>query len=143
MQHGHRHEDLVAALDAERAPVTPVSVAFTPRQAPVRNVIAVCRFSGEPGREQEAAEAWAFDLTYFFLRGVGEAPAVEYQNGIYTVRGLMTTTHLGDRAPVTSFNHGGLASLDFILAPARVESLREMYPRTAAYRFDGRGQEGQ
>ena len=29
-----------------------------------RQVTAIARFRGGPGREQEAAEAWAFELTY-------------------------------------------------------------------------------
>ena len=48
---------------------------------PVRQVTAVMRFSGSPGRDDEAAEAWAFELTCYFLRGVSERPQVTYADG--------------------------------------------------------------
>jgi hypothetical protein len=103
-----------------------------------RLVTAVFRFYGGPGREQEAAEAWAFELTYYFLRGVGEQPSVTYDAGVYTVSGLMQTTHPGDRSPVTVFNGDSEpASLDFCVNPDRMASLREMYPRRTL-RWDGR-----
>jgi len=37
---------------------------------------AVCHYWAGPGREHDAALAWAYDLTYWFRRGVGEQPAV-------------------------------------------------------------------
>jgi hypothetical protein len=108
-----------------------------------RNVLAVFKFRGAPGREQEAAEAWAFELTYYFLRGVGEAPKVEFQPGItdrygvYTCTGLMTTTHPYDTSPVTAFNGGEPSELDFCIDPERQQRLREM--RTGKLmRWDGR-----
>lgn len=105
------------------------------------NVTAVCRFRGAPGQEARAAEAWAFDLTYYFLRGVGEAPAVTYSNGVYEVAGLMTTTHPGDQAPVTVFGLGAppdlAGDLDFCLSPDRVARLRRLYPDRTP-RWDGR-----
>lgn len=92
------------------------------------NVIARCRFRGGPGREQEAAEAWAFELTYYFLRGVGEAPQVTYSDGVYTCEGLMSTTHPWDRAPVTDFDSGSEPwDLDFCGDPDRRERLRNLY----------------
>lgn len=63
---------------------------------PPRLVRAGARFVGGPGREQEAAEAWAFELKVYFKRGVGEQPQVTYANGIYTVIGLIQTTHPSD-----------------------------------------------
>jgi hypothetical protein len=104
-------------------------------------VTAVFRFYGGPDREQEAAGAWAFELTYYFLRGVGEQPAVTYDPaaGVYTVSGLMQTTHPGDRSPVTVFNGDSKpSSLDFCVDPCRMATLREMYPRREP-RWDGRG----
>lgn len=104
----------------------------------VRTVEAVMCFSAGPGREQEAAEAWAFELTYYFTRGVGEQPRVEYADGVYTVTGLMTTTHPGDHGSPVIFNPGSPpGSLDFCLAPERQASLRELY-LTRGMRFDGR-----
>ena len=38
--------------------------------------IAVTHFWAGPGREHDAALAWAFELTHYFKRGVGEAPIV-------------------------------------------------------------------
>lgn len=61
-----------------------------------RLVLAGARFSGGPGREREAAEAWAFELKAYFKRGVGEQPEVIFADGVYTVTGLMQTTHPGD-----------------------------------------------
>jgi hypothetical protein len=103
----------------------------------VRNVIAVTRFRGTPGREQEAAEAWAFELTYYFLRGIGEPPQVTYQDGIYTCRGIMQTTHPGDR-DVTVFDEGTEPwDLDFGVNQDRRARLRELYLRSDHF-FDGR-----
>lgn len=104
---------------------------------PPRTVRAVMTFAGTPGREREAAEAWAFELTYYFTRAVGEQPEVTYEDGVYTCTGLMTTTHPGDSAPVTFFNAGEPYSLDFCADPERRKVLRELYPRRA-FRFDGR-----
>lgn len=157
MQHGHRHEDLVAELDAARpwareeagpadvrfdqsrftAAVRNLALSFEPHRVPARNVIATARFFGKPGREHDAAEAWAFELTYFFLRGVGEQPAVEYEDGIYTVTGMMTTTHPGDRA-VTNFTRELPWDLDFATATWRQTVLRDAYTERALPRFDGR-----
>jgi hypothetical protein len=107
-------------------------------QAEARNVIAVTRFRGGPGREQEAAEAWAFELTYYFLRGVGEPPQVTYSDGIYTCQGIMQTTHPLDRSPVTDFAPGPeVWDLDFCAGPDRRARLREMYSRSGHF-FDGR-----
>jgi hypothetical protein len=105
-----------------------------------RNVLGVFRFRGEPGREKDAAEAWAFELTYYFLRAVGEAPQVEYQGGVYTCTGLMTTTHPADTAPVTIFNrHAEPSDLNWVLSPWRQERLRELHDRRPQQlRFDGR-----
>ena len=101
-------------------------------------VTAVFRFYGGPEHEREAAEAWAFELTYYFLRGVGEQPAVTYDAGVYTVSGLMQTTHPGDRSPVTVFNGDSEpSSLDFCVDPDRAARLREMYPGRTL-RWDGR-----
>jgi hypothetical protein len=61
-----------------------------------RLVNAGARFTGGPGREQEAAEAWAFEMKAYFKRGVGEQPRVTYASGVYTVIGLIQTTHPGD-----------------------------------------------
>jgi hypothetical protein len=66
-------------------------------QVPARVLLAGARFTGGPGREQEAAQAWAFEMKAYFLRGVGESPRVDYTNGVYEVTGLITTTHPGDR----------------------------------------------
>lgn len=61
-----------------------------------RLVNAGARFTGSPGREREAAEAWAFEMKAYFKRGVGEQPVVTYAGGVYTVVGLIQTTHPGD-----------------------------------------------
>jgi hypothetical protein len=53
-------------------------------------------FARDP-REREAAEALAFEMKAYFLRGTGEQPDVTYANGTYEVTGLITTTHPGDR----------------------------------------------
>lgn len=37
---------------------------------------ANCRFWAGPDRLLDAARAWAYDLTYYFKRGVGERPEV-------------------------------------------------------------------
>lgn len=106
----------------------------SPHLAPLRQVTAVMRFTGTPGQEDRAREAWAFELTYFFLRGVGEAPqVVSYENGTYTVAGLIQTTHPADR-DVTEFTPA--SSLDFCLAPERAEHLKSLYDRGP--KFDGR-----
>jgi hypothetical protein len=157
MQHGHRHEDLVAALDnGKYAPEPPLSLgkdmtmifnggapttgppSWEPIHVPASNVIAIMRFYGGPGRERDAAEAWAFEITYYYLRSVGEQPAVEYTDGVYTVSGMMTTTHPCDRA-VTDFCPSGTAiRLDDALAPSRRTKLRTIYPSRCTWRFDGR-----
>jgi hypothetical protein len=100
-----------------------------------RVVIAICQFRGGPGREAEAAEAWAFELTYYFTRGVGEPPEVTYSDGVYTCKGLMTTTHPGDRDP-TWFDEGRPWDLDFG-GEERRERLRKLYAERTM-RFDGR-----
>lgn len=64
--------------------------------SPLRLVLAGTRFTGTPGREREAAEAWAFEMKAYFHRGVGEQPQVTYDHGTYTVIGLIQTTHPGD-----------------------------------------------
>ena len=169
MKGGIRHEDLVAALDAESVlvnsepgyfdrdviatwmsqsaevagAVTTGPPSFSPVRVPARNVIAVYRFRGGPGRETEAAEAWAFEITYYFLRGVGEQPIVTYQDGIYTVSGLMTTTHPWDRVPETVFGPDEPPHLDWIGDRKRRALLREMYPGREHWRFDGRDPEGE
>jgi hypothetical protein len=107
-------------------------------QTPVRQVTAVARFRGGPGREAEAAEAWAFEMVYYFTRAVGEPPRVEYADGVYTCTGLMQTTHPGDRSPVTVFDSKSEPwDLDFCADPARQERVRELYPRRGIW-FDGR-----
>jgi len=120
--------------------MTPAELATAVRdmRTEPRLVTAVFRFSGGPGREEEAAEAWAFELTYYFLRGVGEQPVVTYDAGVYTVSGLMQTTHPGDRSPVTVFNDGSEpSSLNFCTGPDRQARLREMYGGREP-RWDGR-----
>ena len=103
-----------------------------------RTVTAVTRFRGGPGREAEAAEAWAFELTYYFTRGVGEPPAVSYANGVYTCTGLMQTTDPGDKAPVTEFDADGEPwDLDFCADPGRRARVRAEYPERRVW-FDGR-----
>lgn len=93
-----------------------------------RVVIAVARFSGGPGRKAEAAEAWAFELTYYFLRRVGEQPQVSYENGVYTCTGLMTTTHPGDTSPVTVFDATAEPwKLDYSTNSERRKHLRALY----------------
>lgn len=90
---------------------------------------AIMKFAGTPGREREAAEAWAFELTYYFLRRVGEQPRVSYANGVYTCEGLMTTTHPGDSYPVTEFDKDAYpeANLDFCVSPERRARIRRLY----------------
>lgn len=61
-----------------------------------RLVLAGAQFTGTPGREREAAEAWAFEMAAYFKRGVGEQPEVTYSGGVYTVVGMIQTTHPGD-----------------------------------------------
>jgi hypothetical protein len=93
-----------------------------------RVVPAVAFFAGAPGREREAAEAWAFELKFYFRRRVGEQPEVEYKDGIYTCTGLMSTTHPGDTGTPVVFDYlSDPWSLDFSMAPDRRERLREMY----------------
>ena len=65
-------------------------------QVPAHDVLAGMRFTGSPGREDEAARAWAFELKVYFLRGVGEQPQVSHDGSVYTVVGLMRTTHPWD-----------------------------------------------
>jgi hypothetical protein len=105
--------------------------------APARTVTAVMKFRGTAGQEQRAAEAWAFELTYYFLRGVGEPPQVTYDNGVYTCSGPMTTTHPGDCGDPVLFDSGEPASLAFCTSPERTDSLRFLYPKRGL-RFDGR-----
>ena len=102
-----------------------------------RQVTAVMQFRGEPEQEARAAEAWAFDLTYYFTRGVGEAPSVSYENGIYTVTGLIQTTHPGDPDTCDRWCGETKPTIDFILSPERQASLRDLYSRRGIY-FDGR-----
>jgi len=102
-----------------------------------RQVTAVARFRGGPGREAEAAEAWAFELTCYFTRAVGEPPLVAYADGVYTCTGIMQTTHPGDRE-VTEFDgDAGPWDLDFCLDPARRGRLRALYPERGIW-YDGR-----
>lgn len=100
-----------------------------------RNVIAVTRFRGGPGRQQEAAEAWAFELTHYFTRGVGERPDVQYSDGVYTCTGLMTTTHPFDRDVTWFGEHSDPWDLDFSVNPERRARLRAL---DRPVRFDGR-----
>lgn len=101
-----------------------------------RQVTAIARFRAGPGREAEAAEAWAFELTYYFTRGVGEPPAVSYENGVYTCTGLIQTTHPGDRE-ITDFTSDGAWPLDWGMSEGRQEMLRGHYPDRAIW-YDGR-----
>lgn len=110
-----------------------------------RNVYATCRFRAGPGRFEEAAEAWAFELTYYFLRGVGEAPVVQYfpegpETGVYVCTGLMQTTHPGDRdESVFDAPPAPAWDLDRCSDPGRRQYLRDLYERRdPASRFDGR-----
>ncbi len=103
----------------------------------LRQVTAICQFRGGPGREQEAAEAWAFELTYYFLRGVGEAPQVTYEDGIYTCTGLMQATHPGDDGDLVEFDKGEPWDLDFCTGTDRRKRLQELYPACETG-FDGR-----
>lgn len=109
-------------------------------QTAPRQVTAVARFRGKPGREREAAEAWAFELTYYFTRGVSEPPQVSYENGVYTCTGVMQTTHPAD-GPVTDFCRDEPWSLSFCQDEQRRQQLRELYPRQGTW-FDGRDHEG-
>jgi len=62
-----------------------------------RAMLAGARFAGGPGRERDAERAWATELSIYFKRGIGELPVVRsYENGVYAVVGLITTTHPGD-----------------------------------------------
>jgi len=101
-----------------------------------RQVTATARFRGKPGREAEAAAAWAFELTYYFTRGTGEAPRVTYADGIYTCTGIMQTTYPGDRL-VTDFTPDEPWSLDYASGHDRQAMLREMYPGLGIW-YDGR-----
>lgn len=101
-----------------------------------RQVTAIARFRGGPGREQEAAEAWAFELTYYFTRCTGEPPTVSYADGIYTCTGIMQTTHPGDRE-ITDFTPDEPWWLDYNLNLGRQRSLREHYPDRGVW-YDGR-----
>jgi hypothetical protein len=103
-----------------------------------RQVTAVARFRAGPGREQQAAQAWAAELTWCFARGTGEEPAVRYDpdEGIYTVTGTIRTTYPFDEA-VTCFTPAGPPpGLSWILDPARQQALRDAWSRRAAW-FDG------
>lgn len=66
-------------------------------QGPLRHVLASAQLAGPAGQEREAAEAWAFEMKNYFLRGVGEPPVVTWKDGVYTVTGLISTTHPADR----------------------------------------------
>lgn len=101
-----------------------------------RQVTAIARFRGGPGRGAEAAEAWAFELTYYFTRGVGEPPQVTYEQGIYTCTGIMQTAHPDDHA-VTDFTPDEPWSPGFAADPDRQKLLREMYPGRGIW-YDGR-----
>lgn len=103
-----------------------------------RQVTAVMEFRGGPGREADAAAAWAFELTYYFTRGVGEPPLVSYDEaaGIYTCTGLIQTTHPGDKPVSDGWCGEPAPSIDFILSPERQALLRGTYPREVM--FDGR-----
>lgn len=115
----------------EHAPLV-TTIHTAPRQ-----VTAICRFRGGPGREREAAEQWAFELTYYFTRGVGEPPLVTWQDGVYTCTGLIQTTHPGD-SEVTDFSQDAWPLLDSQLRAGRERDLRAMYAERV-FRFDGRG----
>lgn len=91
-----------------------------------RDVIAVARFHGGPGRERDAAEAWAFELKYYFRRRVGEQPQVAYKDGVYTVTGLMTTSHPYDTDPTYFDADAEPWDLDFGGAQRR-KDLMDMY----------------
>lgn len=101
-----------------------------------QQVHATARFFGLPGLEQAAAEAWAFELTYYFLRGVGAAPVVSYENGIYTCTGLIQTTHPADHDPL-DFTPDEPWDLLFSMEPTRQARLRDMYEQPGP-KFDGR-----
>jgi hypothetical protein len=117
-------------------PVSDIADPLRDLRVPVRVVTAVTRFLAGPGREREAAEAWFFELRYFFLRGPAEAPpVVTYAGGVYTCTGQMTTTHPGDGNP-TVFDSGEPWDLKSCEDPARRAMLREIHPREE-YRFDG------
>lgn len=103
----------------------------------VRQVTATARFAGPPGMEREAAEAWAFELTYYFTRGVSEPPQVTYEDGVYTCTGLMQTTHPGDHDPVVFDRDAPPWALSFISDENRRQYLRELYGKRARW-FDGR-----
>jgi hypothetical protein len=106
--------------------------------ADARVVPAVTFFAGEPGREREAAEAWAFELKYYFRRRVGEQPRVEYEDGIYTCTGLMTTTHPGDTGTPVVFDYLSEPwDLEFSVDPYRRARLRLAYDDGC--RWDGTG----
>lgn len=106
-----------------------------PPDTAARQVTAVCRFAGGPGREREAAEAWAFELTHYFMRAVGEAPKVTYENGVYTCTGLMQTTHPHDTDPTVFDATAPPWGLDFSVNPDRRAHLLAITERR---RFDGR-----
>lgn len=106
-------------------------------QTEPRIVTAILQFTGPPGMEAEAADAWAFELTYFFTRGVGEAPVVEYENGVYTVSGPIQTTHPHDPDPAR-FTQEPPWSLAGSMEEGRRKDLRELYGRREGVRFDGR-----
>lgn len=92
-----RHERLIALHEA-------AATAFWDGQrdsqglgtAEPRLLHAQCQFRGGPGREADAAKGWAWELGTYFKRGIGEPPVVTYADGIYTVVGLMQTTHPND-----------------------------------------------
>jgi hypothetical protein len=61
-----------------------------------RQVRAGAQLAGGPGRELDAAQAWAFELGTYFRRGIEGQPQVMYAGGVYTVIGPIRTTHPGD-----------------------------------------------
>jgi hypothetical protein len=126
----------IDALDPGGRDQDALRSAVASLQSPARQVIAVARIAGPPGREADAAEAWAFELTYYFTRGVGEPPAVSYADSIYTVTGLIQTTHPHDQ-PVSYFTQDEPWQLDFSFQDHRRLTLRELYERRGIW-FDGR-----
>jgi len=111
-------------------------VTFGVPQTAPRTVTAIAYFSGEPGRDQDVALAWAFELKYEYARGVDDPPTVTYSDGIYTVSGIIRTTHPAD-APTTVFASPGAPwDLDLCLRPKRQARVRAAYTRRR-YHWDG------
>jgi hypothetical protein len=104
-----------------------------------REVIAIARFRGGPGREAEAAMAWSFELKYYFHRGINpdQPPQVTYEDGVYTCTGTMVTTHPGDRA-ITIFDEDADPwDLDFAAGTSRKADLRRLYHDSPLPHWDG------